>query len=273
MSVLSIDRVRVDPPEHLPVSHLSVSSLNAYARCPSSWRRKYIDHLPDRASGKMIRGSAAGAALNQHFGRQIETGTGMSTEELLEEFSAEWDGRTGSEEVDFGSDAPGQLKDAGARALAVYHRQFAPGIVPVSIEREFELRWEDCPFTFTGYFDLETADGAVGDFKTSGSRWSADKARAELQPTAYLAARRAEGNPATRFDYHTIIAAKTKPSAEIVPTPRSERQLDDLTARIFSIARTIEFRWLNDIWDGTGPDAAWLCRSCPARDECIWSRA
>jgi hypothetical protein len=158
--------------------------------------------------------------------------------------------------------------DSGAAALAIYHSQIAPGVVPVSIEREIEMTWEGACFHLTGYLDLETADGAVCDFKMTGQRWSADKARAELQPTVYLAARRAEGNPATGFEYHTCVRTK-KPTAEIVPAERSERQLDLLTNRVFSIARAMEWRWTHECWSGVPSDLAWLCRSCSAQS-CSW---
>jgi hypothetical protein len=271
MSVLSIERQRVDPPASLPVERLSVSSLNLFSRCPSAWARRYLLHEIEPPSGRMVLGSAAGAALAQHFGRIIETGVGLSTEELLDEFASGWDGRCGREEVIWGTDSAGALKDSGAAALALYHTTIAPGVIPSTVEREFHMTWPDAPFALVGFIDLETVDGAVVDFKLGAQRMTADKAAAELQPTVYLAARRAEGNPATGFEYHAM-ARTRKPSAEIVPAPRTERQLDLLTHRVFSIARSMEWRWLNDCWQGTPPDLAWLCRSCSAVD-CAWRLA
>lgn len=263
-----IPRPAVEPPESLPVAYLSVSSLNLYRRCPEAFKRRYIDHEVDQSNGKMLLGGAAGAALNQHYGYVLERGYGLSTDDLLDEYASEWEDRTGREEVLWGTDTAGALKDSGAAALALYHRVIAPGVVPVSVEREIELTWPDAPFHLTGYLDLETADGQVCDFKLTGQRWSQDKADAELQPTVYLAARRAEGNPASGFQYHALVRTK-KPSAEIVSTERSERQLDLLTDRVFTIARSIEWRWLNDCWEGAGPDVAWLCRGC-GHEGCDW---
>jgi hypothetical protein len=269
MSVLELARQAIiEPPSSLPVDHLSVSSLNLFARCPMAWKLRYVDKVLEPPSGKMTLGGAAGAALAQHYGRQIETGEGLSTADVLDEFSAEWDGRVDREEVFWGSDTPGGLKDSGVAALAIYHAVIAPTVIPSTVEREFSLTWPDAPFELTGFLDLETVDGAVADYKMTGQRWSAEKAAAELQPTVYLAARRAEGNPATGFAYHTMVRTK-KPSAELVPAPRTERQLDLLTHRVFSIARAMQWRWLNDCWAGAGPDVAWLCRSCSAPD-CAW---
>lgn len=271
MSVVLDRPAAVEPPDSLPVAYLSVSSLNLYSRCPMAWKRRYIDKVAEAPSGKMVLGGAAGASLAQYYGRRIEAAS-LSTDDVVDEFATEWDDRTGREEVIWGSDVAGTLKDTGVAALRLYLAAIAPGIEPVSVEREFELSWPDAPFTLTGYLDLETADGAVCDYKMTGQRWSEDKAAAELQPTVYLAARRAEGDPASGFDYHAMIRTK-QPKAEVVPTPRTERQLDLLTHRVFSIARSMQWRWANDCWAGTGPDTAWLCRSCSYREHCAWSLA
>lgn len=268
MSAITLARPAViDPPTSLPVEHLSVSSLNLFTRCPEAWKRRYVDKQSEPPSGKMLTGGAAGAALAQHYGTQIETGEGLSTSDLLDEYAAEWDQRSEREEVLWGAEKPGALKDTGMAALALYHREISPTITPVSVEREFSLTWPDAPFALTGFLDLETDDDEVADYKSTGQRLSAEKAAAELQPTVYLAARRAEGHPAS-FRYHTMVRTK-KPTAELVPAPRSERQLDLLTHRVFSIARAMQWRWLNDCWAGTPPDLAWLCRSCSAPN-CAW---
>jgi hypothetical protein len=268
MSVLSIDRIEVEPPDSLPVEYLSVSSLNLFTRCPMAWKLRYIDKLTEPPNGKMLLGGAAGAALAQHYGLQIETGQGLTTAEVLDEYVSEWDHRTSREEVIWGTDQAGALKDSGIAALALYHSLIAPAVIPSTVEREFSLSWPGAPFTLTGYLDLETIDGTICDYKMTGQRWSADKAAAELQPTVYLAARRAEGNPATAFHYHAMVRTK-KPVAEVVDAPRTERQLDLLTHRVFSIARSMQWRWREDCWAGTPPDLAWLCRSCSAVD-CDW---
>lgn len=268
MSATLLTPRTIEPPSSLPVDYLSVSSLNLFTRCPMAWKLRYIDKVSEPPSGKMTRGGAAGAALAQHYGTQIETGAGLSLADLLDEYCAEFDGRCDREDVVWGTDSAGALKDSGAAALALYHQTIAPTIIPSTVEREFALAWENAPFTLTGYLDLETVDGAVVDFKLGGQRMTGDKAAAELQPTVYLAARRAEGNPATGFEYHAMAATK-KPTAEVVPAPRTERQLDVLTHRVFSIARAMQWRWVNDCWAGASPDAAWLCGSCSASD-CDW---
>ena len=160
----------VDPPATLPVEYLSLSSLKKFQMCPEKWRRHYLDHDPEPSSGKMVLGSAAGAALAQHYGTQIETGEGLCAEALLDEFSSEWEDRRTREDVDYEKEAPGEMKDAGARALALYHATVAPHVEPVSVERGFELCWPGVDWRLTGFIDLETADGRAADYKLSAKR-------------------------------------------------------------------------------------------------------
>ena len=259
--------VTIDPPVHLPVEHLSYSSLRLAMQCPERWKRRYIDRLYEPPSGKMLLGSAAGAAEAQHYGLVIETGEGLSTEQVLDEFSAEWEDRISRENVDWGSDKPGALKDSGIRALDDYHTRIVPEVVPVSVERGFELSWPGLDWTVTGFLDLEEADGAVSDLKMRGKRLSERDAHSDLQPTFYLAARRAEGNPTSVFRFHTMVRA-AKPFAEVVSTARTDRQIDLLTDRIFAVAGELAWRAENDHWTGAAP-GTWFCGTCSYAD-CPW---
>lgn len=248
--------VTVDPPATLPVAHLSVSSLNLLTKCPESWHRRYMLREYEPPNGKMILGSAVGAAEGQHYSRVIESGEGLSLEEVEDEFDAEWEERIGREEVEWGDDKPGELKDSGVQAISAYHTTVAPSVVPVSVERGFNLTWPGVDWGLTGFLDLEEADGVVSDLKVRGRKLSPADADVDLQPAAYLYARRAEGNPAPRFDYHTMVRTK-KPYAEIVPTVRTDRQLDAFADRVFLAASEIAWRAENDAWSGAVPGSWW----------------
>lgn len=256
--------VRVDPPASLPVEYLSISSLRQLMMCPEKWRRRYIDHEPEPPSGKLLLGSAGHAALAQHYGLQLETGEGLCAEGLLDEFASEWDAKTAGEEVDYGSDSAGALKDSGAGALKAYHAQIAPHVVPVAVEREFEFSWPGVDWRVTGYIDLEDTAGRVRDSKMTTKRMSQRDADGDLQATIELGARRAEGNPATGFLFDCMVRNKT-PVTDVVATERSDTQLDRLTARIFGLAREIEWRCETGIWGGAAPNT-WFCSTCRYTD-------
>lgn len=265
--------VTVDPVAQLPVAHLSVSSMNLLTKCPEKWHRRYILREYEPVNGKMILGSAVGAAESQHYGLVVESGEGLSLEAVQDEFSAEWDDRIGREEVDWGTDKPGELKDSGVLALDAYHTHVAPLVVPVSVEREFNLAWPGLDWSLTGFLDLEEADGTVADLKVRGKKLGQPDADVDLQPAAYLYARRAEGNPAPRFDFHTMVRTK-RPYAEVVTTERTNTQLDTFADRVFLAANEIAWRAENENWSGAVP-GSWYCsqRFCGYWDSCKFGGA
>jgi hypothetical protein len=258
----------IEPPAQLPVDHLSVSSLNLLAKCPTKWHRRYILREYEPPGGKMILGSAVGAAEGQHYSQVIETGEGYTLEQVHDEFTAEWDDRTGRDDVEWGDDNPGDLKDSGIAAIDAYHTQIAPLVIPTSVEREFSLTWPGVDWTLTGFLDLEEDDGTVADLKVRGKKMMRSDADSDLQPASYLYARRAEGNPAPRFDFHTMVRTK-RPYAEVVSTERTDRQLDTFADRVFAAAAEIRWRAENDVWSGAVP-GAWWCSSkfCGYWDSC-----
>jgi hypothetical protein len=257
----------VEAPSILPVDHLSLSSLRLFAQCPERWRRRYLEREYEPPSGKMILGSAVGAAEAQSYSLKLETGEPYSVEQVCDEFDAEYEDRISREPVEWGNDNAGDLKDSGVVVLEKYHREIVPEVVPVSVEREFELSWPGIDWNVVGFIDVEDADGVVRDLKVRGKRMSQKDAHADLQPTLYLAARRAEGAPAEGFVFDTMVRA-TKPFAESVATWRSDAQLDHMSARIFALAIELDWRVQSGNWTGAAP-GTWFCGTCSYMD-CPW---
>ena len=255
--------VVIDAPTSLPVDHLSLSSLRTFSQCPERWRRRYLEREYEPPSGKMILGSAAGAAEAQSYSQKIEDGEGYSVEQVCDEFAAEFHDRIDREDVDFGRDKPGELQDSGIQALMAYHEIVVPTVVPISVERSFDLSWPGLDWNVIGYLDLEDADGAVRDMKMRGRRMSQKDADSDLQPTLYLAARRAEGDPASAFHFDTMVRS-SRPTTEVITTQRSSQQLDLMTNRIFSLAREMDYRMTSGNWTGAAP-GTWFCDTCSYR--------
>lgn len=255
-------------PRALPVGHLSVSSVNAYLKCPLKWKRRYIDRDYEPPGGKMILGSSVGAAEAHAYQEQIDTGQRPPTEHVLDLFADEWEDRTSREEIAWESDKPGQLKDDGIAVVKAYDLTIAPSVTATHVEREFTLQLEGVDWSFTGFFDVEQDDGAVADLKVRGRKLSPGDAAVDLQPTAYMLARRAEGNPAPAFRYHTMVRVK-QPYAEIVPTVRTDRQLDAFVDRLYGIAAEMHWRLENDVWQGAVPGSWWCSEKfCGYWDSC-----
>jgi len=264
----------IELPRVLPVNQLSLSSINLLRRCPERWRRRYIEREYERPSGSMLVGSAAGAAEATNFQLKVTSGVDLDTSDLLDAYADEWHERTDRDDIDWGADDPDHVRASGQAALTVYHQAIAPLVQPVSVEREFRLRFADCDWSFTGFIDVEEADGHVDDLKVKGKKLSQSDADSDPQPTAYLLARREEaraghGEPAAGFRFHTMIRTKS-PQALVVPTERTDAQLDAYLHRIYSAAAEIAWRAEYDVWDGAAPGGWWcsekMCgywASCP----------
>lgn len=256
-------------PTSLPVDNLSVSSINLFARCPEKWRRRYIDNeYEGPVSPAMVLGGAVGAAEGHAYQHQIDEGERPPSTLVQDVFSDEFDYRTESEEINWHGDTPGEAKDAGVAAVKAYDLLIVPTVTPVAVERRFQLQLEGVEWGVSGYFDVEDSDGLVRDLKVKGRKMSPADAAQDLQPTVYLLARKAEGQPAAGFVFDTMVRTRT-PYAEVVPTDRTDRQLDSFTRRLYSIAAEMAWRIDSGNWTGAAP-GHWACseRMCGYFNRC-----
>lgn len=247
-------------PARLPVDYLSMSSVQLYLRCPLKWKRRYLDREYEPPAGAMILGSAVHAAEGHADQLVVDGQPRPGTPDVLDLFAAEFDERAEREEVDWGGEKPGEVKDSGVRAVEAYEHTVVPHIRPVSVEREFYLHMDGVEWGVKGYLDLEEQDGAVVDRKVRKSKLSPAAAGQELAATGYLLARRAEGNPAPALRYHTLVKTKA-PYAEVVPTVRTDVQLDALVDRLYQVAAEIVWRCETDNWSGAAPGSWWCSES------------
>lgn len=253
-------------PTRLPIGALSISSINLFERCPEKWKRRYINREYEPPSGAMILGSAVGAAEAHADQAVIDGEARPTTEDVLDLFSDEWAQRTSSEEVAWDEKDPGEIKDTGIAAVQAYEADIVPTYTPLTVEREFYVQPEGVEWGFKGYLDLETASGVVADRKVRKMKMSDMEADSDSQATGYLLARRAEGNPATAFDFHVMVKTK-KPYADIVTTSRTDVQLDRFVDRLYRVASEIHWRLERDVWSGAAPGAWW----CAAKTCGFWA--
>jgi len=261
----------IEIPATLPVGALSLSSIALLRKCPLKWKRRYIDRVDERPTAKMTLGSAFGAAEATNFQLKIESGEDLAEADVLDVFADEWRERTRREDIDYEGEKPETYRASGERGLLAYHREIAPAVRPVSVEREFRLRFAGAVWAFTGYLDLEEQDHEgtidVGDHKMKAKRLTQAEADKDPQPSSYLLARREEhrsghGTPASRFRFHIATRARN-PVVEIIETKRSDAQLDAFLGSVFAAAAEIDWRVERDVWVGAPRDAWWCAaKSC-----------
>lgn len=250
----------------LPVDHLSVSSLRLLRQCPEKWRRRYVERDYEPPNGRMVLGKVFGAAEAQSDHTQIESGEPLDTDQVLDVFADEFELAAG-EEVDWQGERPAAMKDSGADTLRAYHATVTD--LPAPVEAEREIRVDIGGIELLCYLDVERSDGAVEDRKLTGRKLSQRTADSDPQASAYLAARRAEGDPADRFVFDTAVRVG-RPYALRVETRRTDEQLDHFLAEIVQAAEEIEWRMQADNWSFAPPGAFWCgAGACGYWDSCL----
>ncbi len=250
---------------------LSISSLALFWRCPERWRRRYLEHEREPASGAMIVGKAVGAAITQHYAAKIAGGS-LSASDADDICGAEFDESAVRPETDFGEDDPAELRVHGRDALRAYLSEIAPQVRPLSVERKVELRFGGAEWAFVGYLDVEDEAGNVVDVKVGKKHVTAAAAKRSPQATSYLLARAMEGHPAKRFEFHSVRRGAVRgEQCQVVLAERSDLQLRALEERIALTARLIVRCAEGGEWGMSSPDGWWcsqrMCAfwaSCPA---------
>jgi hypothetical protein len=252
-------------------SHLSVSSISTFIKCPERWRRRYIEGEYEPSGPAALLGSAIHGAEGHNFQLKIDTGEDLPEADVLDIYAEEFDLRVDTTEVDWRDEKPGTVKDAGARILPIYHRITAPKVRPKAVERKYELAFQDVDWTFDGYIDVEEEDDGIVDLKVKARALSQADADIDLQPTANLLAKRAEGSPAPEFRFHPLVKVlKPEPKhVQPVVTTRTDQQLDAFITRVYGIAAEMQWRMETDNWAGAVPGSWWCStRFCGFWDSC-----
>jgi hypothetical protein len=243
------------------IEYLSYSSINLYLTCGESWRRKYLLKQAQPSSPALIFGSAVHGTVEQ----VIETNAAphTATASLVDFWPGVWSSKMEEEghKVEWGADSPEQHFNEGIRLLGspdvqrmVDHIEPMIDNTGVFIERKVILNVPGVPVPIIGYIDLVTADGVPGDFKTSSTKWTQDKAEGEIQPLFYLAALHQAGHtvPGNRFRHYVVTKTK-KPEAQIVEHSHT-------WSEIFWL-----YELIRRVWDGISREVftvnpgAWLC--------------
>src|ERR1044071_10463823 len=145
---------------------LSGSSIAAFWRCPQKWAYEYIERRPHSSSIRQVIGVSTHKAAEVNFERKIETEVDEPLDVILDVFSTTYD--AGLDDVEVAEEPVGPAKDSGAGLVRLFHRDVAPPIKPLWVERPIQYTIAGIPFS--GYIDLvaRTPQGMqVRDLKTT----------------------------------------------------------------------------------------------------------
>lgn len=193
------------------LEHLSYSSISTYLGCGAYWKFKYADKIPLPTATELIFGSA--------FHGTIEQMVDDPQRDIQNTWRENWKTQlTKNADIKWNEHTPESLENDGLRMFG--DEGIRKGIANIKpkrdeqgkalIETKVELRAPGVPLPVVGYIDVIAADGVPGDFKTSKSLWSNDKANSEVQPLFYLAAMNQMGIPTPEWKFRHFVFVKTK---------------------------------------------------------------
>jgi len=256
--------------------HLSASSLRMLATCPEQFRRVYIRGERQRPGAALVWGSADHYAHEQNFQQKIDSHEDIPGADIELAFAEGFDrsisDNGGEDEVDWGEDRPGDLKDRGVKLAATYHQQVSPRVQPVAVEKPVTLMLPGVVVPVVGRLDIQT-EATVIEGKTATARKSKPEPQWRLQGALYQLA---TGLP---LEWHV----KTKTKLPAVYTPREEPGLRFVAGRPLLEATVLRVHRLvtgmlalyatygpDEPWPTGAPDYGWACDYCGFRPMCAW---
>jgi hypothetical protein len=223
--------------------HLSVSSVQLYARCPAQWRRRYLDGIADPPSPPMAFGGVLARALEAlHRGRDGDLALAVEHAKAAAELRERGAALRPSAEY-------------GLQLLRLYREH---GVYAGTPERRFLLKLPGRPEVppIMGYLDLE-CEREVIEFKTSYGRWTQARVDAEFQAAVYGWAFHQLNRRRPECVRYVVLSTRT-PGLETFETRPNGTDL-----LLFEYAAAATWQGIRDgRFDGCGK-----CRLCAPEDE------
>lgn len=217
------------------------SQISMYARCAVQYEFRYVKGLkrPPGIAAFKGRGTHAGIELNlaHKLANALEPAPRDSICDIARDTVVNDIRKDGvllsDEENARGLKAViGEAADGAVRLALLHYDELAPKIVPVSIERPWELEWESQSAILAGRIDIEVETG-IRDTKTASRSPNEDAANKSDQLTMYAMAWQKEHDdqlPSFLALDH-LVDAKT-PKIVTLVTQRTEEDFEKMKARI-----------------------------------------
>lgn len=253
---------------------LSPSKINTFERCQLQYKFRYLDNLRKPPGVAAAIGTATHKAIEGNLRTKLETGALMPLEAVQQTardtMENEW---AGGVQLDPEEPADkGAAVDQAVALATLHHKEVAPEVQPVAIERPFGIDVGG-GVTLTGHIDVQEAN-AITDNKTIGKTPSAIKGDHLNQVTLYaVGALVNDGKlPASvRVDY--LVKTKT-PKAVRLAEPMTREIAQGALDRLSLTARVIK-RAMETGDFLPAPADGWACseRWCGYWHDCPFGKA
>lgn len=225
-------RVQIVPPEKLdlkmPKGTFSHSQYSLYQSCGKAYYFRYVMGFSTPPAAAAHKGKSVHAGVEHAHLHKMATHDIPNLEEMKAVVADSFD--EGKDEIQWGEDSEGKVKDAAINNYAVYHHKALPKVNPEAAEKGFVFYLDSTPVV--GYIDLidrvteENVAGdiedpgklVIADLKVSGRSWSQNDADKSTQFTLYS---RVMGIPTVRVD--NLVTLKSGPTFKQLTSKRDGR--------------------------------------------------
>jgi hypothetical protein len=228
------------------ITHLSISQLGMFQRCGEQWRRRYLEGevTPPGIAARVGTGVHKAAEIN--FKAKMQTGEDLFLDAVLDAAAEAYD-QALAEGVFFAPDevsgakiAMSQGKDDAVSLATLFRKQLAPAIQPRLVEHRMTLDIPGVALPVVMILDCYTEDRKLRDLKTSGKKWTEDKAHTSPQPTIYREGiKEATGEYPDELLFDVLVNNKT-PVLQTIPTTRTEEDLQILVRQFGIMTASIQ---------------------------------
>lgn len=248
--------------------HWSFSSLNQILNiCSQQYAyRKIHKAKPEFTPVNLVFGSVFHKALSFYFSIVME-GNSIPEEELHQYFRRLFahEVKTQSVPVVFAKEnEEALLADKGCRMLSAFLEGQDSEDKVIGLDIPFSVEVPGVSKPLIGEYDAVVENKGrliIVDFKTSASKWPADKAHKDMQATAYLYALRQTHTVSSLFRYDVI--TKTNTSAYLrYYTDRTSRDFERFSRLVQMAERVVDHELFYP------HETSFACKGCPFGSSC-----
>lgn len=225
---------------------LSKSKLNMIGKCPKQYEYRYLENIIAPPSVAMHIGTGTHTGIEKNLLSKRDTGSLLPEEQVIEaateSFKNTWDGSPPAldeDEREIGEKAVrGRAIDQVAQLAQLHHREAAPRIVPVHLERYFRLELKRYDHDLDGFIDIQEAD-AIRDTKTTSKAPPEDEADRSLELSIYaLGVKTIDGKAPAKVKHDFLVKTK-KPQYIPRESTRTDEDFKAVLLRVEAASKLI----------------------------------
>lgn len=204
----------------------------------------------------MVQGRSIHKTLATAYGYKKEMRTDLAENKILDIYERDLNYEFQSEVQMKPDEKKSDLLDSGVRVLKEYRRERMPKVMPVEIERRFDVEFANTDYNLMGLIDLVDDKGNVIDHKTTRNSPNQIEIENDQQLTAYAIGYRSIMKKKEKGLQLDFLVTTNIPKIVVLKTKRDDEDIKRCLINIGMVKRAIESQNFYCIH----PSNDWTCR-------------